>query len=252
MSASPAADQAALLAGIRGVLFDKDGTLFDFQAGWGAWAVGVLDELAGGDKALGDRLAAAMRFDRSRARFHPDSVAVAGTGDEVAALLAPHLPGWAGGADALAAWLGARAARAPMVEAVTLPPLLSALRSAGFRLGVATNDYEAVARTHLAGTIELFDFVAGADSGHGAKPEPGMLLAFAARCGLEPRQVLMVGDSRHDLVAGRAAGMATLAVLTGVAEAADLAPFADLVRPDIGHLPGLLGLESDRTALAKH
>lgn len=36
--------------------------------------------------------------------------------------------------------------------------------------------------------------------------------------------------------------MATLAVLTGVAEAADLSDLADAVRPDIGHLPALLDL----------
>ena len=47
----------------------------------------------------------------------------------------------------------------------------------------------------------------------------------------------MVGDSRHDLIAGRAAGMQTVGVLTGMAELADLAPFADVVLPDIGHLP---------------
>jgi len=95
---------------------------------------------------------------------------------------------------------------------------------------------------HVDEVREHFDFIAGFDSGHGAKPGPGMLLAFARACGLAPHQVLMVGDSRHDLAAGRAAGMPTLAVLTGVAEAGDLADLADAVRPDIGHLPDLLGL----------
>jgi phosphoglycolate phosphatase len=242
MSKMTPSEPARFLSGIRGLLFDKDGTLFDFQASWGVWARDVLDELAGSDSALAARLASAMRFDPGRARFHPDSAVIAGTGDEVAALLAPHLPGWPGGVEALARWLGERAAQAPMVEAVPLVPLLSTLGSAGFRLGVATNDYESVARAHLAAQAALFDFVAGADSGHGAKPEPGMLLAFAAQCGLEPRQVLMVGDSRHDLVAGRAAGMPTLAVLTGVADSDELAPFADAICPDIGHLPRLLGI----------
>ena len=243
MTSFNAADPAPFLSDIRGLLFDKDGTLFDFQASWGVWACEVLDELAGDEMGLANRLASAMRFDPARRRFHPDSAVIASTGDEVATLLAPYLPGWPGGVEALAAWLGERAARAPMVEAVPLVPLLSALGSAGFRLGVATNDYESVARTHLAAQAALFDFMAGADSGHGAKPEPGMLLAFAAQCGLEPRQVLMVGDSRHDLVAGRAAGMPTLAVLTGVADSDELAPFADAVCPDIGHLPRLLGLD---------
>jgi phosphoglycolate phosphatase len=52
----------------------------------------------------------------------------------------------------------------------------------------------------------------------------------------------MVGDTTHDLAAGRAAGMLRIAVLTGVAEEADLAAEADVVLPDIGHLPDWLGL----------
>ena len=65
-----------------------------------------------------------------------------------------------------------------------------------------------------------------------------MLLAFAAQTGLDPARVLMVGDSLHDLMAGRAAGMRPVAVLTGIALAADLAPLAEVVLPDIGALPG--------------
>ena len=50
----------------------------------------------------------------------------------------------------------------------------------------------------------------------------------------------MVGDSTHDLIAGRAAGMWTVGVLTGIAATDELAPYADAVLPDIGHLPGWL------------
>jgi phosphoglycolate phosphatase len=67
-----------------------------------------------------------------------------------------------------------------------------------------------------------------------------MCLAFAAACGIEPRRVAMVGDSRHDLQAGRAAGMRTVAVLTGIAGARDLSPLADVVLADIAALPGWL------------
>ena len=63
-----------------------------------------------------------------------------------------------------------------------------------------------------------------------------MCAAFARQLCLDPARVVMVGDSRHDLEAGRAAGMRAVAVLTGVAVAADLAPHADAVLPDIGHL----------------
>lgn len=225
---------------IRAILFDKDGTLFDFQATWGAWAQALLQEFAAGDPARLDAMANAIDFDLASARFRPESPVIAGTGTEVVNLLSPVLPG------VDTAWLEQRLAEAardaPLVEAVPLRPLLQNLRDKGCKLGVATNDYEAVGRDHLSDVIELFDFVAGFDSGFGAKPEPGMLLAFAQACDIAPRDVLMVGDSRHDLLAGQAAGMPTLAVLTGVATAEDLAPAADAVRPDIGHIPALLGL----------
>jgi phosphoglycolate phosphatase len=48
----------------------------------------------------------------------------------------------------------------------------------------------------------------------------------------------MVGDSKHDLDAGRAAGMKAVAVLTGIATRADLAPHADVVLADITGLAG--------------
>ncbi len=224
---------------IRAILFDKDGTLFDFQATWGRWARNFLQAKAKGDPALVARMAEAMDFDLEAGRFRPGSLVIAGTGRDVAELLAPIL-----GHDVapLEAEIAQTAALVPLAETVPLDPLLARLRAAGLRLGVATNDYETVAHRHVDEVREHFDFIAGFDSGHGAKPGPGMLLAFARACGLAPHQVLMVGDSRHDLAAGRAAGMPTLAVLTGVAEAGDLADLADAVRPDIGHLPDLLGL----------
>ncbi|MBW6505844.1 MAG: HAD family hydrolase [Rhodobacteraceae bacterium] len=234
------------MAQLAGILFDKDGTLFDFHATWSVWAQGLLEELAEGDAVLARHLGVSIgyRFADAAAGvaagFVPASPVIAGTPEVIAAALMPHLPGRDGGA--LVALMNARAARAPQVPAVPLQPLLGGLRDRGLRLGLATNDAEAPARTHLAaaGVTELFDFVAGYDSGHGAKPAPGQLLAFARAFGLAPASVLMVGDSTHDLVAGRRAGMRTLAVLTGLATAADLAPHADAVLADIGAIPDWL------------
>ena len=48
--------------------------------------------------------------------------------------------------------------------------------------------------------------------------------------------VVMVGDSRHDLHAARAAGMVAVGVLTGVAGVSELSDLAEVVLPDIGHL----------------
>jgi phosphoglycolate phosphatase len=88
-----------------------------------------------------------------------------------------------------------------------------------------------------AGVLDHFDFVAGFDSGFGGKPQSGQLLGFAKAVGIDPKRIAMIGDSTHDLIAGRAAGMQTVAVLTGLADHAVLAPLADAVFPDIGSLP---------------
>ena len=223
---------------IDGIVFDKDGTLFDFRRTWGGWAESLLREIAR-DDAQARQMGAAIGYDLD-AGFAPDSPVIAGTPNEIAEFLLPHLPGVEPAA--LVARMNLLAAQAPLAEVQPLVPLLSGLRERGLRLGLATNDAEAPARAHLGGfgLTGLFDFVAGSDSGHGAKPEPGQLLAFARAMGLDPSRVVMVGDSRHDLMAGRAAGMRTVAVLTGVAEAPVLAPLADVVLPDIGGLPGWL------------
>ncbi len=220
-----------------GVLFDKDGTLFDFARTWNVWALTVMRQLAGGEAALISAMARELRFDLETESFFKDSPVIAGTNREAAECLARGL----GRADVgeIEAYLAAEAARAPLSEAVPLLPLLEGLAREGLRLGVMTNDSEtsALAQLRGAGVAQSFDFIAGFDSGHGAKPSPEPLLAFATAVGLDPARVVMVGDSTHDLEAGRAAGMMTVAVLTGPAEADDLSPHADVVLPDIGHLP---------------
>ncbi|MFT3689450.1 HAD family hydrolase [Paenirhodobacter sp.] len=225
---------------IAALIFDKDGTLFDFTATWGGWARSALVALARGDADLAARLATAMRYDPVAGLFAPDSTVIAGTTAEVAELLLPHLPGRQ--AAEIAAELNALSAQAEQVPAVDLPKVLGALHGRGLRLGLATNDSEASARAHLAGAgvADLFDFVAGYDSGHGAKPGPGQLLAFAGAQGLAPAEVAMVGDSLHDAAAARAAGMASVGVLTGVAPRDVLEPAFDVVLPDIAALSGWL------------
>ena len=227
---------------IKAAIFDKDGTLFDFRQSWGAWTRGLLEAL-GGDTEV---LAKVLGFDPVVCDFSPDSPVIAMTTPEIADILHPYVPHLT--IEALNAVMNAQAVLAPMVPAVDLPAVLGGLAARGLLLGLATNDTEVPARRHLsdAGVIELFAFVSGCDSGWGGKPAPGQLLAFLAQTGLPPHQIVMVGDSLHDLGAGRRAGMVTVAVLTGIAKAAELAPHADVVLPDIAALAEWIDAESVR------
>jgi phosphoglycolate phosphatase len=223
---------------ITALVFDKDGTLFDFTRSWGAWVMGVLPHIAAGSQQ--PAILAALGYIPAAQRFQKDSVVIAGTTPQIADVLAPLLPHLT--LAQLNTILNTQAAAAPMYPAVDLPDVLGGFRARGLRLGLATNDTEIPARQHLAraGVDHMFDFIAGCDSGFGGKPQAGQLLAFAHQMGLRPAQIAMVGDSLHDLHAARAAGMAAIGVLTGVAERADLAPHADVVLPDVGHIAAWL------------
>lgn len=224
---------------IKGVIFDKDGTLFDFNATWGAWTRGMLEAEAGGDAATLARLAEVLGYDLRDNVFRPGSLVIAETGDVVADAILSVIPG---DKSALLSRMIAQAQAVEQVEAIELASFLAGLRHRGLRLGVATNDNESSARKHLerANCLTAFDFVAGYDSGHGAKPGPGQLLAFCETLSLEASHCVMVGDSTHDLDAGRAAGMTCIGVLTGPALRAELAPHADVVLGSIAELPAWL------------
>lgn len=229
---------------LKALIFDKDGTLFDFHATWGVWSRGLIDDEARGDPAQAGRIADALGYDLQLGQFRPDSIVIAATTGEVADRLLAVLPQQ--DRTALISRLNARAAEVPQVEAAPLSALLEGLKARGMRLGLVTNDAEAPARAHLATAriTAAFDFVAGADSGHGAKPAPGQLLACANALQIHTAHCAMIGDSLHDLRAARAAGMTAIGVLTGMATREDLAPWADTVLTSIAELPDWLDMRT--------
>lgn len=229
----------------RGIIFDKDGTLFDFAATWEQWAATVLRKLAA-DETHAEVLAHAVGFDLKTLTFQPDSIVIANTPEEISQALGVHLPELS--VPEITDILNTEAEDAPQVEVVPLVALMSELKDAGLILGVVTNDAERPALKHLESVsiLTCFAFIAGSDSGFGAKPAPGQLNAFAQATGLSPDECVMVGDSPHDLIAGSRAGMRCVGVLTGGAQAETLAPHADVVLRDIGQLPRWLADQASK------
>ena len=89
--------------------------------------------------------------------------------------------------------------------------------------------------------LELIDFLAGHDSGHGLKPDAGMVAAFCRANGLEPREVAVVGDTPADMAMARAAGAGlAIGVLTGPTPADRLAPLADHLLASVAEIDTLL------------
>lgn len=228
-------------AKIKGLLFDKDGTLFDFKEVWGVWAERVLLALAPADLSVRSQLANVAGYDIETKMFTPGSLIVNASADETIEAWTTCLPGMT---SAQIEEVGLQQLEnLPVAPVTDLQGLLGRLKTDGLSLGVATNDYEAVAHTQLkqAAVGDFFDFVCGFDSGFGSKPEAGMINAYCQSAGLAAAEVAMIGDSTHDLLAGKAAGVGLrVGVLTGPARRSDIEDHADIVLSDISFLPQYL------------
>lgn len=97
---------------------------------------------------------------------------------------------------------------------------LEKLRSCRLRTAVVTNKPEGFSRRILFafGLMDQVDVVVGGDSGFRKKPAPDMLLGACRALGLAPEDVLMVGDSRADVLSCRAAGVESVVVRGGYAQ----------------------------------
>lgn len=234
------------LARFDAYVFDKDGTLLDFGATWHAAIHAGILHAAAGDASKASDIASALGFDLALRAAAPSAPVVHAGNDELVALLRPHLAG--GGARALMDDVLARAL-GRVVEEPGASRTLERLREHGVPVAVATNDDEAAAAAQLAalgwlgGEGATSDApplierarVFGCDSGHGAKPAPGMLLAAAAAVGVPAARCAMVGDAMTDLVGARRAGFGA-AILVGGDEVAEYAPHADFWIRDLAQL----------------
>jgi phosphoglycolate phosphatase len=94
---------------------------------------------------------------------------------------------------------------------------LAALRGAGLRLACLTNKPGEFARELLAtkGLAAAFEVVFGGDAFERKKPDPLPLVKTCDALGTPPGATLMIGDSRNDAAAARAAGCPVVLVTYG-------------------------------------
>lgn len=94
---------------------------------------------------------------------------------------------------------------------------LEALADRGLTLALVTNKPAAFIAPILEtfGLTTRFGLCLGGDSLPRRKPDPLPLTHLSRHFGVAPGDCLMVGDSRHDIEAGKAAGFRTLAVSYG-------------------------------------
>lgn len=187
---------------VQAVLFDLDGTLIDSAPDLGAAA----------DK---------MRLDRGlpslpSALYRPMAGAGARGMLHVAFGLSPQDPDF----EAMREEFFANYERCMTHNTYAfdgVPALLRTLEQRQLLWGVVTNKSQRFTNP-LTQSMPLFakaGAVVSGDTTPHAKPHPAPLLEAARRLGVDPRTCIYVGDDERDIVAGRAAGMRTVAATYG-------------------------------------
>jgi|SRR5947209_15003657 len=224
---------------IRAILFDKDGTLVDFQRTWGPATHTVLTQLSNGDSATFDRLCAVSLYDAAERRLLPGSPVVIETTYGYGKLWAEALgvPLTRDFVDHIDQMFFQTTLN-HLAAIGDVKALLGNFAMRGLRLGLMTNDADANTRAQLQqlGITGFLEFVAAYDSGYGHKPDPDPVLAFAAFAQVDPAEVAVIGDTEHDLAAARAAGAVAVGVLSGPVPRDRLEPYADVLLPSIAEL----------------
>lgn len=233
---------------IKGILFDKDGTLLDFHATWmpAYRSAAEIVSRDAGCPELAHRLLSVGGYDHASGRCLPGLALASGANLDIARLWADEC-----GLDdplslvaRLEAVFASEAAANP-VPVGDLAPLFTRLTARGLLLGIATMDSEALAQTTVSRLAidEYMSFVCGYDSGFGVKPGPGMVMAFCERVSLQPAEVVVVGDTLHDLHMGRAAGAGlVVGVLSGTGSRELFETHCDQVVDDVFALESVIPL----------
>jgi phosphoglycolate phosphatase-like HAD superfamily hydrolase len=226
------------------VIFDKDGTLIDFDWMWGGWITELATRL---ESASGlptrERLYNALGFDAAHGRVQHDGKLAA---TPMAQLYTFTIEVMESGG------LSRSAAKAVVAQAWFIPDpvklarpftplkeLFTRLQTAGVKVAVATTDDRepTLATIRAAGAPDLVDTFICADDGIAVKPAPDMILTICQRLGLRPSQAVIVGDTVADMQMGRAAQAGlVVGVASGVSAAETLAPYADVVIDSIAEL----------------
>jgi len=197
---------------IKGILFDKDGTLLEFHSTQHyiyATLLACLKDDYRVPQPLVRQLSEALGHLPDR--LAPDSLLQFSTNQQIAQALF----------DAYELYTKGRRWQQPfdandlleLIEQLSLgedvpyvalphvPETLSYLRRKDYKLGVATVDtYTAtVAGLEKTGILEYFDYLG---SGEDSRPKPDTSLAdgFCSQCGVLPSELLIVGDGENDLV----------------------------------------------------
>ncbi len=121
--------------------------------------------------------------------------------------------------------------------------MLARVRQRGMKTGIVSSKMQAGVERglRLFDLGRYFDLIIAAEDVTRHKPDPEPIRLALDRLGAAPVEALYLGDSTHDMVAGRAAGVRTAAAAWGPFPRVELEATApDFILDAPGELPGIL------------
>jgi len=232
------------------VIFDKDGTLIDFEYAWGQQTIAGVERLVAavdGSDILRWDLYRSLGYDpRFRRTAGTGPLATASTAQLytiAATVLYQHGLGWNEAEAQVKNSFEAVMATTPLSEFVRpvadVKSLVNELRKAKVRIAIVTSDDRSITMEMmtLLGIEDKLDFLACGDDEIPLKPAPDAVLSACAQLGVDPARVVVVGDTVTDMVMAERAGVGCrAAVLTGAGSRDSLAAHADVVLGSIAEI----------------
>lgn len=239
---------------IRGILFDKDGTLIDFNSIWIPLAFELTNRLLA-ESPLPEKRRRLQRETllkkigvEADGSMRPGSIYASGTEEDLAETLyfsarelGCELPDYA---SFLASIRGEvrtymDAHRRFIRPVPGAAQTLSALLEQGLTLGISTSDNEenTILCLRETGLLSYFHYIGCPDVRLNPKPSGDILWDFGSKFALKPEEIAVVGDTAVDIAFARQnnAGLA-IGVLNGAGENGELTEAADYILPTVAEI----------------
>lgn len=225
------------------IVFDKDGTLIDFNLTLGKRTADWIQAMVARvnkDDGLAAEISRTIGYDWINEQVLPDGPIAVTTAQKLIALASGELykqglPWHEAERTAVETILPTLGADFQEGEIVPLGEVLRTfqrLKGAGLLIAVATGDDRkpTIETLEALGITALVDAIVCGDDDWPEKPDPAVLQGIARELGIDPGQMLMVGDTVNDMLAGRNAGVAGCIGITGsIGNPTQLAEYADVL-----------------------
>lgn len=230
------------------VVFDKDGTLIDFNLMWGGWVESQAWKLEmTSELHVREKLFETMGYDWIRRSIKSKGAMCCTPMGElnklaVQVLVDEGMPFDRAEEIVQSVW--------SLPDPVTTSRPLGDVRAIfqsisqmNMKIGVCTTDNRAPTEDTLAhlGLMDMVDCIVCGDDGLPAKPSAEQIWTMCQATGCAPHNTIMVGDTNTDMRLGRNAGCAlSIGVLGGASSLEDLAEHADILVPSLDRVVKVL------------